>query len=41
MTRMLDIIQDYAEINGYKLLRIDGTTKQTDRQEMVIANLPL
>jgi len=35
MTRMLDILQDYSEISGYKCLRIDGTTKQADRQEMI------
>jgi len=35
MTRMLDILQDYTEISGHKCVRIDGSTKQSERQEMI------
>ncbi len=35
MTRMLDILQDFLEYEGYDYCRIDGSTKQSDRQERV------
>ena len=33
MTRMLDILEDYMILKGYKYNRIDGSTKQCERDE--------
>lgn len=35
MTRMLDILEDFMEIKDYDYCRIDGQTKQPDRQALV------
>jgi len=35
MTRMLDILEDFVELSGYQYKRIDGSTKQQDRQLMI------
>ena len=32
MTRVLDILEDYCTITGYKYCRIDGSTSGEDRQ---------
>ncbi len=31
MTRLMDILEDYLELHGFKYLRLDGTTKTEDR----------
>lgn len=33
MTRMLDILEDYMRLRGYEYNRIDGSTKQDERDE--------
>lgn len=33
MTRVLDILEDYCYLRGYKFCRIDGATSQMDREE--------
>lgn len=33
MTRMLDILEDYCHYRGFKCCRIDGNTKQGDRED--------
>mmetsp|Transcript_21170 Transcript_21170/g.36081 ORF Transcript_21170/g.36081 Transcript_21170/m.36081 type:complete len:977 (+) Transcript_21170:36-2966(+) len=35
MTRMLDILQDYLELKGHRVARIDGSTKQIERQQSI------
>eukprot|EP01125_Pyxidicula_operculata_P017854 TRINITY_DN6301_c0_g1_i1.p1 TRINITY_DN6301_c0_g1~~TRINITY_DN6301_c0_g1_i1.p1 ORF type:complete len:732 (+),score=236.74 TRINITY_DN6301_c0_g1_i1:87-2282(+) len=40
MTRMLDILEDFAEYSGINYVRIDGSTKMEDRQSAV-SNLPV
>ena len=35
MTRMLDILEDYMVWRGYQYARIDGSTPQVDREEMM------
>jgi SNF2 family DNA or RNA helicase len=35
MTRMLDILEDFMDLEGYDYCRIDGTTKQEERQERI------
>ena len=35
MTRMLDIIESYFSHVGFRYLRMDGTTIESERQEMV------
>ena len=35
MTRVLDILEDYCTIRGFKFCRIDGGTNGDDRQEMI------
>eukprot|EP01120_Amphizonella_sp_Union-15-10_P015452 TRINITY_DN7958_c0_g1_i2.p1 TRINITY_DN7958_c0_g1~~TRINITY_DN7958_c0_g1_i2.p1 ORF type:complete len:767 (+),score=144.67 TRINITY_DN7958_c0_g1_i2:99-2399(+) len=35
MTRMLDILEDYLDYSGYLYCRIDGTTKQKDRESLI------
>eukprot|EP01127_Copromyxa_protea_P014393 TRINITY_DN39_c0_g1_i1.p1 TRINITY_DN39_c0_g1~~TRINITY_DN39_c0_g1_i1.p1 ORF type:complete len:924 (-),score=242.81 TRINITY_DN39_c0_g1_i1:725-3460(-) len=35
MTRMLDILEDFMEINGYGYCRIDGSCSQPDRQASI------
>ena len=34
MTRMLDILEDYLSLNRHSYVRIDGSTKQDDRQKV-------
>ena len=31
MTRVLDVIQDYLDLRGFRHLRLDGATKTDDR----------
>ncbi|CAM6084117.1 unnamed protein product [Calypogeia fissa] len=31
MTRLMDVLEDYLELQGYKYLRLDGTTKTEER----------
>jgi hypothetical protein len=41
MTRILDILEDYTRYRGYDYCRIDGQTKQEDRDEaMEVFNAP-
>lgn len=35
MTRMLDIVQDYLLMRGYRFHRIDGSTPQPEREQSV------
>ena len=35
MTRMLDILEDYLDLTAYKYCRIDGQTRQEERQQHV------
>ncbi len=35
MTKMLDILEDFLEGNGYKYERIDGSITGTDRQRAI------
>ncbi len=35
MTRVLDLLEDYLSPKGYKYLRLDGATKQTDRAHLL------
>jgi SNF2 family DNA or RNA helicase len=35
MTRVLDLLEDYLSPKGYKYLRLDGSTKQTDRAHLL------
>ena len=35
MTRMLDILEDYILLNGYKYCRLDGSTKSDERDVMM------
>lgn len=35
MTRMLDILEDYLELSGYKYCRIDGSIPREERQNMI------
>ena len=35
MTRMLDILEDYFQLNRFSCERIDGSTKQSERQEFI------
>jgi SNF2 family DNA or RNA helicase len=35
MTRVLDILQDFFEMRGYKFMRLDGTTNTEDRSTML------
>ncbi|KAA0196821.1 hypothetical protein HAZT_HAZT008086 [Hyalella azteca] len=35
MTRMLDILEDYAHWRGYSYCRIDGSTPHEDRQRQI------
>ncbi len=37
MTRVLDIIEDYAEMRGYEYCRIDGNTAQEEREQQIEA----
>jgi SWI/SNF-related matrix-associated actin-dependent regulator of chromatin subfamily A member 5 len=37
MTRMLDILEDYFAIRGYKYCRIDGNTSYEDREDRIQA----
>lgn len=34
-TRMLDILEDWAEVHSYKYFRLDGSTSQEAREEML------
>lgn len=41
MTRLLDILEDYCHYRGFKYCRIDGSTKQVDRDDsMDVFNAP-
>ena len=35
MTRVLDILEDYCLLRGYKWCRLDGTTSTAEREEMM------
>eukprot|EP00954_Amorphochlora_amoebiformis_P009724 757510-Amorphochlora_amoeboformis.AAC.1 len=35
MTRMLDILQDYCSMRGWKTCRIDGSMSADDRQDQM------
>ena len=40
-TRMLDLVQAMLLAAGYSFLRLDGSTKRTDRQKLVGERLPM
>ena len=37
MTSVLDILEEYLEWKEYKLLRLDGSTPQSEREQMMKA----
>lgn len=35
MTRMIDLLEEYVSYRGYKYMRLDGSSKISDRRDMV------
>ncbi len=40
MTRVLDVVQDYADLRGIPHLRLDGTTRAQDRRALARSRAP-
>jgi DNA helicase INO80 len=35
MTKMIDIMEDYLTFRGYRYIRLDGSSKLSERRDMV------
>ncbi len=33
MTQLMDVLEDYFRFRAFRFLRLDGSTKQSDREE--------